>query len=132
MSGVRLKNTAALFRRNLKKFVRISKERQILLYNRSLDHVERSIVHGSSVTGAPGQPKKSGDLIKSWKEEGSRQAQSVSFTSELPYAHDREDNRRGATQRSSIGGSHSVKITRVNYGLIIRHELPIVKAQLPN
>ena len=108
----------------------MTEEREALLYGRIVDHVERSIRFGSGVTGAPGQPVKTGALRDSFIEEGSRAARLVTISSTLPYAHDRENNFRHATQRSSVGGSHSVKITRLNWRLIVAHELAIVKAQV--
>lgn len=74
-----------------------------------------SIRDGSSVTGAPGQPRRSGRLIKSWKRD--RRGTLYRIYSRLFYAPLAEEGigRTGkpAVHRSSVGGPHSVKMTRV-------------------
>lgn len=77
--------------------------------------VYQSIVHGSRLTGAPGQPKDSSDLIRSWTETFPSPT-SVQVSSDSPYARPNEDGvREGGkpyVQRSAKGGRHSVRLTR--------------------
>jgi len=95
-----------------------------------LDHAERSIKFGSATTGAPGQPVRSGNLLRSFHQEGSKSAQDIFIVSRISYANIIENNFRRATLRSAVGGFHSVKITRVNFRWIVRHELAIVKEEV--
>lgn len=84
-------------------------------------HVHRSIVTGSEVTAAPGQPVASGALRDSWKLRY-RSDGTAESTTDSPYAGIIEDNERGATLRSSVGGFHSVKLTRAGFSAIVEHE----------
>jgi len=86
------------------------------------DHVEMSVLVGSPVTGAPGQPIKSGDLINSWKKEVNLRQRTGTFTSECPYAEIIETNARGAQLRSEVGGFHSVAMTLAAMNRIIAFE----------
>jgi hypothetical protein len=86
------------------------------------EHVGRSIMFGSGTTGAPGQPVDEGELLLSWHREN-RGPWTTAWISRKPYAPIIEDNRRGATLRSKVGGFHSVKLTRHGFRAIVRHEL---------
>lgn len=93
------------------------------LFRRVVAHVGRSIMYGSNVTGAPGQPVDTGALLASWRKGGDEEAQIVRWFTELYYAPIIEDNWRGATLRSSVGGFHSVKLTRIAFYRIVHYEL---------
>jgi len=75
-----------------------------------------SIVEGSAVTGAPGQPVDTGALRSSWQTEWEGPGEAVIAT-DLPYATSIEDGVSYAhggspmTLRSPTGGFHSVKLT---------------------
>lgn len=72
-----------------------------------------SIVNGSSVTGAPGQPVDTGNLKASWQLE-SVSPESARITTNVAYARVIEDGvgRHGPlTLRSTVGGFHSVEKT---------------------
>lgn len=122
------KDNAAIFHRTLRRHAQMAKDREQLLYSRSVDHAETSIRFGSPVTGAPGQPVRSGKLRDSYHQIGDKKTQSIVILSLLPYANVIENNFRRATLRSKVGGWHSVKITRLNFRLIIEYELAITKA----
>jgi hypothetical protein len=122
---------SAHFRRQIDKFIKLVHDREALLYKRVLKHVRKSILDGSPITGAPGQPQQSGDLYRSWMDEGSEEARYVKFISRLFYAKIIEDNFRGAQLRSKVGGFHSVKLTRNAFLAIVRYELAIVKRAVP-
>ncbi len=77
------------------------------------DLVFESIVNGSPVTGAPGQPVDTGNLRASWQRE-IHGPLSQSIATNTVYAPAIEDGARGSkalTLRSQTGGFHSVKMT---------------------
>ena len=94
-----------------------------------------SIRDGSPITGAPGQPVVSGELRKSFKKTRSRNL--IRVFSTLFYAHFIEEgvrerhhrqglfhwtsNRKVIGQRSTVGGFHSVKLTRVGLQKLLDH-----------
>lgn len=110
------------FQRQMERFADKVRRRERVLYDRVNDHVGRSIKHGSAVTGAPGQPVRTGALLASWRNDRSNPRVTRWF-SNLVYAPIIEDNRRGAQLRSKVGGFHSVKMTRHGFLAIVRHEL---------
>lgn len=80
--------------------------------------VERSVVEGSELTGAPGQPVDTGTLRASWA--GTFASPSRwSLSTNIEYAPVIEDNARGATLRSAVGGFHSVKKTVLGFPNIV-------------
>jgi len=91
----------------------------------------RSIKEGSGITGAPGQPVKTGRLRASWKSVRKNQW-AFDVSSDAPYAEIIEYNTRGATLRSRVGGFHSVAITTLNYRLIGRTALAMSKVAHPD
>lgn len=114
------------FQEDMDRFVRKVHDRHDRLFRACVNHAERSIKVGSSVTGAPGQPVKTGALLKSWRTvRGKRKATIASYG--VYYAPIIEDNRRGAQLRSKVGGFHSVKLTRNNWNKLVRHELNKIK-----
>lgn len=116
-----------VFAKQLRRASLVIEQRYKTLFNRVTRHVERSILDGSPVTGAPGQPYQSGNLYRSWKRAGSFEGLSIVFYSDASYARIIEDNFRGATLRSSRGGFHSVKLTRAAFNAIVMYELEIVR-----
>lgn len=77
--------------------------------------MHQSIVYGSPLTGAPGQPEDEGDLRRSWRIEYPTPSQ-VAVVTDSPYARFNEDGARQGgkpyIQRSAIGGRYSVRLTR--------------------
>lgn len=89
--------------------------------------VKDSIVNGSAITGAPGQPVDTSNLKNSW------QLMFVGATAALiatnvEYAQVIEDNVRGATLRSKVGGFHSVKLTVAGFDRLVDAEVAKVAA----
>lgn len=78
-----------------------------ILRNRSRGLVKESILDGLVLTGAPGQPIRTGALYKSWSEKFI--GKNWEFSSDLFYATYVEDNVLGYTFRNH--GPHSVKLT---------------------
>jgi len=78
--------------------------------------VQRSVVHGSEVTGAPGQPVDTGNLRDSWIPEFTSPT-TWQTTTNVGYAPIVEHNLRGVTFRNH--GPHSVALTRVGFPRIV-------------
>jgi hypothetical protein len=118
------------FKADMDAFVAKVRKREQNLYNACVRHVKRSIVYGSPVTGAPGQPVDSGDLRRSFRTKRiGRRERTVS--SPLIYGPIIEDNKRGATLRSKVGGFHSIRLTRLGWKRIMAFELARAKAGDP-
>lgn len=95
--------------------------------------VTRSVVEGSELTGAPGQPVDTGELRKSWIFEP--RVDGSSLTTNLVYAPYIEAGsnsrgsfappptgtrtRNGRLVSSQVGGFHSVKLTRAGWPRIL-------------
>lgn len=83
-----------------------------------------SIVYGSGLTGAPGQPEEEGDLIDSWTVTYPTEG-GVSVTSDSEYARQNEDGVRPGgkpyVQKSPKGGRHSVRLTRRGLQTLVNH-----------
>jgi hypothetical protein len=100
----------------------------------SVTGVSASIVEGSEITGAPGQPVDDGFLIGSWGDPTfpeewvglvsthAEYAPAIEDGQQEPYttASGKEVEPRPMTLLSEVGGFHSVKMTRANFDLIVR------------
>lgn len=93
---------------------------------RTTEEIHRSIVFGSEITGAPGQPVDTSNLRDSWIPQhlGPMQWQD---TTNVDYAQHVEDNVRGVTFKNH--GPHSVKMTKAGYDNIVETVLKEVKGQ---
>ncbi len=81
-----------------------------------------SIVEGSSVTGAPGQPVDTGALRASWQLEFTTPT-SATIATNLEYAPIIEDgvrDGRALTLRSQVGGWGSVRATVLNFDRLVQ------------
>jgi hypothetical protein len=89
----------------------------------STTEVQRSVVEGSEVTGAPGQPVEFGTLKNSFIPEFTS-ASTWQTTTNLVYAPYIEDGARPdgvtLTLRSKVGGFHSAKLTRAGWERIVK------------
>ena len=109
----------------LARFGVIGEERLREAFVVSTDEVRRSVVEGSELTGAPGQPVDTGALARSWQPEFvSPTLWRISATGLDPatgkkvgYAEHVEDNVRGVTFRNH--GAHSVRLTRTGWDRIV-------------
>lgn len=81
------------------------------------DEVFRSIVDGSQLTGAPGQPVRTGHLRSSWVERLTTPTQIRVETDDLPKAQFIEEDARGIHFKS--GGPHSIKLTVAGFQNIV-------------
>jgi len=109
------------FTADMDRIVRKARAAEVQLFNNCLAHAQRSILVGSPVTSAPGQPVDTGRLITSWSERRYGR-QSAELVSSAPYAEVIENNKRGANLRSKVGGFHSIKLTRLGWGRIVSYE----------
>lgn len=86
-------------------------------------HAKMSVTDGSPLTGAPGQPVDLGNLKGSWQLTFT--AEKALISTNVEYAQANEDgvnNGRPYTQRSPVGGRHSVKLTAAGLGNIMDFE----------
>lgn len=109
--------------------------------------VHESVVEGSPVTGAPGQPVDTGNLKNSWQltfpERGLAQtatnvvyAEAIEEGQQEPHTR-RQRSRFGIEQifveprpmvlRSQVGGFHSVKLTRAGFTRLVRSAVQRVR-----
>jgi hypothetical protein len=110
------------FRADMSRFTDKARGRERALFTNVVSATEDSIKRGSAVTGAPGQPVDTGNLLGSWTTqfEGRRVAL---VSTNVSYAPEIEDNERGAQLRSEVGGFHSTKLTRAGFERIVEDEL---------
>lgn len=80
--------------------------------------VQRSLVEGSELTGAPGQPVDTGNLKSSFIAERLSDYE-WQITTNVEYAPEIEENLRGATLRSKVGGFHSKALTEAGFPRIV-------------
>lgn len=115
--------TAASFGNELRLFADRSERVTGAVIDLATDIAEDSILDGSAITGAPGQPVQEGDLYRSWKRRRKSRWER-SFTSNLPYAWGIE-NAIGPygplTLRSKVGGFHSLKQTVAAWPRIVAY-----------
>jgi hypothetical protein len=86
-------------------------------FTESATELRRSVVEGSELTGAPGQPVVTGNLRKSWI--GEFEGSKFQLSTNVEYAPLIEDggsdliryNPERTPPRSAVGGYHSVKTT---------------------
>lgn len=87
-----------------------------------VDEAFRSIVYGSEITGAPGQPvspdpvPEAGKLRDSWKKERVSPTEAV-ISTDVDYAEKVELNIRGAQFHS--GGPHGLALTEAGFPRIV-------------
>ena len=86
-----------------------------------VDLAHESIVEGSQVTGAPGQPVDTGALKGSWiKSYPSKDEAVISTNVEYaPYIEDGRNDRGEFTLRSEVGGFHSLALTLASFQRIV-------------
>lgn len=110
------------FASDVAKFQRKVEQRGRDLHNGVCDLAFSSIVEGSPVTGAPGQPVDTGYLKGSWQNiiEGPLTRQIVT---KAAYAQNIEDGTsrfgRPLTLRSQVGGWYSVRLTRAAWTRVV-------------
>lgn len=105
------------FHEDIRKFNALVQRRRQAVFVGTVAAVKHSIVEGSPITGAPGQPVDSGQLKGSWHDQFLSPTKARVSTN-VVYARSIEDGvsyahgGRPITLRSAVGGFHSVKLTR--------------------
>lgn len=116
------------FTDDLQKFALKVENRSRAVFLGSVDAVKQSIVEGSAVTAAPGQPVDTGNLVSSWQETfpedligdvttNVEYAPAIEEGQQAPYTnpHGTQVTPGPMTLRSAVGGFHSVKLTRAGW-----------------
>lgn len=109
------------FESDMARFQRRVEQRGRDLHNGACDLAFSSIVEGSPVTGAPGQPVDTGYLKGSWQNIIEGPLARLIVTKAV-YARQIEDgmrNGRSLTLRSQVGGWYSVRLTRAAWTRIV-------------
>ena len=109
------------FESDIERFARKVEQRQRDIFIHATNEVQRSIVDGSELTGAPGQPVDTGDLRASWQPRFTGPWTWRTAT-DLIYARPIEEGigPHGPIRlRSRVGGFHSVKLTRNGWPNIV-------------
>ena len=125
------------FADDLKRFAVKTQGKSNALLTNVASGVKESIVNGSAVTGAPGQPVDTGALKASWQLTFESK-QSALVSTNIAYAPVIEDNLRSSFNprgempkpipgrkpiKSIIGGFHSVKLTVGAFDRIVESKL---------
>ena len=125
------------FADDLKRFAVKTQGKSNALFINVAKDVKSSIVDGSAVTGAPGQPVDSGALKASWQLTFESK-QSALVSTNIAYAPVIEDNLRSSfnprgempekdalrkLKKSIVGGSHSVKLTVGAFDRLVESKL---------
>lgn len=110
------------FQKDLKKFTLKADRITRGTFVNATTEVQRSVVEGSEVTGAPGQPVDTGTLKNSFTAQFTGR-DTWETTTNLVYAPFIEDGVRpdgvSLSLRSKVGGFHSAKLTRAGWGKIV-------------
>lgn len=94
-----------------------------------VDECHRSVVEGSEITGAPGQPVDTGVLKGSWIKSFTSPTEAIISTN-VVYARPIEDGvgKYGPlTLRSKVGGWHSVALTIMGFERVVDYVTRKVK-----
>jgi hypothetical protein len=119
------------FGKQLQAFKKKAYKRTDEVKNLVVAEVDRSVRHGSELTGAPGQPVDTGFLKNSWQTVWDT-AFSANIFTRTKYARAIEDGTRegvNLTLRSQVGGFHSVKLTVAGYKRIVENAVATVKGK---
>lgn len=130
------------FADDLKRFSTKTQGKSNALFINVASGVKESIVNGSAVTGAPGQPVDTGNLRDSWQLTFESK-QSALVSTNIAYAPVIEDNLRSSFNprgeqperepgrksiKSIVGGFHSVKLTVGAFDRIVESKLAELSA----
>jgi hypothetical protein len=112
------------FASDLNGFANLVERRTKAAFVMCATEVQRSVVEGSEITGAPGQPVDTGNLRDSWIPEFVSDTH-WQTTTKVEYAPHVEDNVRGVQHRNH--GPHSVKLTVAGWQRIVSQVCAEVK-----
>ena len=114
------------FEGDIARFVTKTFVRQKFIFFGVANELKTSITEGSSITGSPGQPVQSSDLKNSW-DLRFEELFLASITTPIIYARGIEEGMREdasgtviqLSQKSPVGGFHSVKLTRAGFQKLV-------------
>ncbi len=106
---------------DVRRFIQRVEQRQRAVHNAVCDAAFVSIVEGSPVTGAPGQPVDTGNLKNSWQNiiTGPLEREIVTNVVYAPDIEEGTRNGRNMTLRSQVGGFRSVALTRAGWQRLV-------------
>lgn len=113
------------FSGQLKAFADQAKLRHQAVFVGTVTEIERSIMDGSEITGAPGQPVQTGNLRGSFAPPIFETPTLARVATNVVYAPEIEEGARNGnplTLRSEVGGFHSVALTIAGFPAIVEHE----------
>lgn len=112
---------ATSFGDQLREWTATVRAREQAVFVGVVEEVRRSIVEGSEITGAPGQPVDTGTLKASWivDRPDATTATIATNVEYAPYIEDGGNSRGPFTLRSAVGGFHSVAQTAANIDRIV-------------
>lgn len=112
------------FSDKLRAFKKKTYERTNQVMNGIATEAYRSIVMGSEITGAPGQPVDTGRLRASWQLIWEGPKGPIDIVTNVVYARQIEDGvshwGKPLVLRSQVGGFHSVKLTVSSMPMIVK------------
>lgn len=109
------------FSADLAGFARLVVERERNVFVRTTQELQRSVVEGSEITGAPGQPVDTGTLKGSWIGEfvNEHEWQLTTNQEHAPPIEAGIGPNGPLTIRSPVGGTHSVALTVAGFPRIV-------------
>ena len=109
------------FRDEIRRFQAKVDARHLAIHRRSCELVYASIVNGSPLSGAPGQPVDTGNLRASWQQviEGPLTQRIQTNVVYAPIIEEGTRAGRALTLRSAVGGFHSVALTRAAWPVLL-------------
>lgn len=127
-SAGRFQRTSGDFRRQLARFNRIVDQKLLNVFLLCTQEIKRSVVEGSPLTGAPGQPVDTGNLRASWIDEfrGPLVWQLTTSVVYAPFIEAGANDRGPFTLQSQVGGFHSVKLTAAGWDRIVAYAVATV------
>lgn len=111
------------FASDLQQFAEKVEQRRKDIFVGCAAEVQRSIREGSEITGAPGQPVDSSNLLGSWVEEflSDTEWQTTTNVVYAPIIEAGVGRHGPLTLRSEVGGFGSVALTRAGWQAIVEH-----------
>lgn len=96
-------------------------DRQRVIFVGIVNTLHESVTVGSPLTGAPGQPVDTGNLLGSWQETFPERwvGQTATGVEYAPNIEDGVGEHGALTLRSEVGGFHSVKLSRASFDVVV-------------
>ena len=118
---------SARFTKDLADFMKKLDRRMDAVFLDAVGVALESIKIGHAISGAPGQPVQTGNLLNSWDQKVHSKTTATLFST-ADYAEHIEEG-IGMTVRSAVGGFHSVKMTVAAWSRIMNASVEKVVSQ---